>query len=261
MDDFIKNALNSKFSEEISKCLDIKINNNLRLDYERKKKMGKTIFKHLQELDINFNFNKIVENEYFKIGVEAFSKSLADKYGIVPLLIVIGASIAIIGIMAGVDAIKNVYAKKKEEKEKEQKYLKNIMFYKDEEFYCDSLYYGYLPERFRKKYIPTLKWNNKLQKAKSVAIELIIDEDFNDPNFLIINIPGDSLEINEFSHKGDIINYYNGIPENAFSAYFILYMFDKDKLDLESFKKIRNQLQEENKDIESLISSKIIKII
>ena len=259
MDDFIKYALNSKFSEEISKCLDIKINNNLRLDYERKKKMGKTIFKHLQELDINFN--KIVENEYFKMVIDAFGRSLAEKYGIVPLLIVVGASIAIIGIMAGVDAIKNVYAKKKEEKEKEQKYLKNIMFYKDEEFYCDSLYYGYLPERFRKKYIPTLKWNNKLQKAKSVAIELIIDKDFNDPNFLIINIPGDSLEINEFSHKGDIIIYYNGIPENAFSAYFILYMFDKDKLDLESFKKIRNQLQEENKDIESLISSKIIKII
>ena len=41
MDDFIKNALNSKFSEEISKCLDIKINNNLRLDYERKKKWVK----------------------------------------------------------------------------------------------------------------------------------------------------------------------------------------------------------------------------
>ena len=38
MDEFIKNGLNSKFSEEISKCLDIKINNNLQLDYLKKKK-------------------------------------------------------------------------------------------------------------------------------------------------------------------------------------------------------------------------------
>ena len=38
MDDFIKNGLNSKFSEEISKCLDIKINNNLQLDYLKEKK-------------------------------------------------------------------------------------------------------------------------------------------------------------------------------------------------------------------------------
>ena len=45
MDDFIKNGLNSKFSEEISKSLDIKINNNLRLDYLRKKKLAKILLK------------------------------------------------------------------------------------------------------------------------------------------------------------------------------------------------------------------------
>ncbi len=56
-------------------------------------------------------------------------------------------------------------------------------------------------------------------------------------NFLIINIPGDSSEINEFSQKGDIIMNYNGIPENAFSVYFNLYIFDKDKIDLGYFQK------------------------
>ena len=43
MDEFIKNGLNSKFSEEISKCLDIKINNNLQLDYLKKKNKSKFI--------------------------------------------------------------------------------------------------------------------------------------------------------------------------------------------------------------------------
>ena len=135
------------------------------------------------------------------------------------------------------------------------------MFYNDKEFYCDSLYYGYLPQKYRKKYIPTLKWDNKNKKVRSLAIELIIDDEYNKQNFLIINIPIDSSEINEFSQKGDIIINYNGIPENAFSAYFNLYMFDKNKISLEYFQKIKNKLIEGFEDIEGLISYKILKVI
>ena len=135
------------------------------------------------------------------------------------------------------------------------------MFYRDKEFYCDSLYYGYLPEKYRNKYIPTLKWDNKHLKSRSLAIELIIDDEYNKPDFLIINIPGDSSEINEFSQKGNIIINYNGIPENAFSAYFNLYIFDIDKIDLEYFQKIKNKIIEGFENIESLISYKILKVI
>ena len=116
-------------------------------------------------------------------------------------------------------------------------------------------------KNIKKKNIPTLKWNNELQNAKTIAIELIIDEEYDNPNFLIINIPGDSLEINEFSQKGDIIINYKGIPENAFSAYFNLYMFDKDKIDFEYFKNIKNALIDGYRNFESLISCKSIKVI
>ena len=171
-------------------------------------------------------------------------------------LLFIGTVYTLFGVLVGIETVKQI----NEEKE-ETKYLKNIMFYNDREFYCDSLYYGYLPEKFRKKYIPTLKWNNNNKKARSFAIELIIDDEYNKPNFLIINIPVDSSEINESSQNGDIIINYNGIPENAFSAYFNLYTYDKDKIDLEYFQRIKFYIIEGFEDIESLISYKILKVI
>ena len=106
-------------------------------------------------------------------------------------LIFIGAAYAFFGVLVGIETVKQI----NEEKE-ENKFLKNIMFYNDKEFYCDCLYYGYLPQKYRKKYIPTLKWDNKNKKARSLAIELIIDDEYNKQNFLIINIPIDSSEIN-----------------------------------------------------------------
>ena len=266
MDDFIKNGLNSKFSEEISKCLDIKINNNLRLEYLMKKKIYKNIFKRF--MDSN-TLDKIADSKVtrffsqgiFDFGLKFLGNELSPLLGVGPGLIIAGIAFAIAGVLFGIKAINDIYEKKKEDKKKENEYLKKILFYNDDDFYCDNLYYGYLPEKFRKKYIPSLKWNNKLQKAKSIAIELIVDEDYDNPNFLIINIPGDSSEINEFSLKGDIIINYKGIPENAFSAYFGLYMFDKDKIDFEYFKEKKNRLIIGSEYIENLIFYKISKII
>ena len=266
MDDFIKNGLNSKFSEEISKCLDIKINNNLRLDYLRKKKIGKNIIKRILDSDTfdkiaNSKITEFIVNNIFRGGLQILGDSLSRAFGLGAALIVLGVGFSIVGILFGIAKIHDIYIKKKEDKKKENEYLKNILFYNDKDFYCDSLYYGYLPEKYQKKNIPTLKWNNTLQKVGSIAIELIIDEEYDNPNFLIINIPGDSFEINEFSQKGDIIINYNGIPENAFSAYFNLYMFDKDKIDFEYFRKIKNELIDGYGDFGSLISCKSIKVI
>ncbi len=81
-------------------------------------------------------------------------------------------------VLVGIETVKQI----NEEKE-EKIYLKNIMFYNDKEFYCDNLYYGYLPQKYRKKYIPTLKWDNKNKKARSLAIELIIDDEYNKQKF------------------------------------------------------------------------------
>ena len=145
MDDFIKNGLNSKFSEEISKCLDIKINNNLQLDYLKKKKISQNFFNKI----IN---SAIKAKDDLKESIELLNGILAYEEDIKSFLIYIGAALTFFGVYVGVETAKQI----NEEKE-ETKYLKNIMFYNDKEFYCDSLYYGYLPEKYRKKYIPSLK--------------------------------------------------------------------------------------------------------
>ena len=49
-------------------------------------------------------------------------------------------------------------------------------------FYSDSLYFKYIPKKYREFCIPTMKWKNSPLASKSFAIELIVDEDGKNPN-------------------------------------------------------------------------------
>ena len=186
-------------------------------------------------------------------GLLRSSFGLNRKTGEIITSVGLGA-IAGAGLIGGV--IINENHKKKEEKrrEDEEKFLGNS------NFYCSSFCYGYLPQKYRKSIIPTLKWIND-SKCRSCAIELIIDGNYDEPAFLIINIDSSILEINEFYQKGDIIIKYKGIPENAFSAYFALYMFSKPNISKNEFFKTKNLLKDGLYDSTDLISYKILEII
>ena len=113
-------------------------------------------------------------------------------------------------------------------------------------FYSDSLYFKYVPKKYREYAIPTLKWRDPPLESKSFAIELIVNENGNDPNWVVINIPAKpkEMEINELSKEGETMVKYRGIPENAFSGCFFLYVFDIKKIDYKEFiamKKGRNK--------------------
>ena len=127
-------------------------------------------------------------------------------------------------------------------------------------FYSDSLYYQYIPRKYREYAIPTLKWENVPINAKSYAIELIINEDGKNPSWQVINIPPKVLEYNEFSNEGEIIEKYKGIPENMFTGCFILYVFDIKTVDKNDFKAMKNGLKEGQKLSKHLIEYKILSI-
>ena len=138
------------------------------------------------------------------------------------------------------------------------KISKNINKEKELIFYSDSLYYQYVPKKYREYVIPTLKWDNVPYNAKSYAIELIINEDGQNPNLLVINIPPKSREYNELSKDGEIIISYKGIPENAFNGCFIFYVFDLEKIDIKEFLAMKNGLIEGEKLRKHLIKFKIL---
>ena len=131
---------------------------------------------------------------------------------------------------------------------------------KDEKliFYSDSLYYHYIPKKYREYAIPTLKWKNVPAKAKSYAIELIVNENGSDPSWLVINIPPLAREFNEESKEGDLIINYKGIPENAFCGCFILYVFDIKNIDIKDFLNMKNGLVSGKKLSRHLIDYKIL---
>ena len=113
-------------------------------------------------------------------------------------------------------------------------------------FYSDSLYFKYIPKKYREFCIPTMKWKNSPLASKSFAIELIVDEDGQNPNWLVINIPAKpkEMEINELSEEGETIIKYKGIPENAFSGCFFLYAFDIKSINYNEFKMMKEGLKE-----------------
>ena len=125
-------------------------------------------------------------------------------------------------------------------------------------FYSDSFYYQYIPKKYREYTIPTLKWENPSIKAKSFAIELIVNEDGKNPSWLVINIPGDKREFNEDSNDGELIINYKGVPENAFYACFILYVFDVKNIDIKEFLAMKNGEKGGKKLSKRLIEYKIL---
>ena len=128
-------------------------------------------------------------------------------------------------------------------------------------FYSESLYCKYVPKKYRDYAIPSIKWKDPPLKSKSYAIELIIDEDGKKPNWLVINIPANILEYNELSNEGKTIIKYSGIPENAFSGCFFLYVFDIKYINYEDFKKMKEGLEEGEILRSHLIDTKILVII
>ena len=56
-------------------------------------------------------------------------------------------------------------------------------------FYSDSLYFKYVPKKYREYAIPTLKWRDPPLESKSFVIELIVNENGKKPAWVIINIP------------------------------------------------------------------------
>ena len=127
-------------------------------------------------------------------------------------------------------------------------------------FYSDSLYFKYVPRKFREYAIPIMKWKNPPIETKSFAIELIINEDGKNPSWLVINIPAKpkEMEFNEFSKEGETIIKYSGIPENTFSGTFFLYAFNIKIIKEKDFRNMKDGLIEGEKLRKHLIDYKML---
>ena len=127
-------------------------------------------------------------------------------------------------------------------------------------FYSDSLYFKYVPKKYREYAIPTLKWRDPPLESKSFAIELIVNEDGKRPAWVIINIPAKpkEMEINEMSKEGETVVKYSGIPENAFSGCFFLYVFDIKEINYKQFVSMKNGLDSGEELRKHLIDYKML---
>ena len=166
--------------------------------------------------------------------------------------IVAGPGAVIIGGLAGIlfGFIGATITNKINEKEEKRELI----------FYSDSLYFKYVPHKFRELAIPTMKWKNAPIETKSFAIELIVNEDGKNPSWLVINIPAKpkEMEYNEMSKEGETIIKYKGIPENAFSGTFFLYAFNKKTISFEDFRNMKDGLNEGEELRKHLIDYKML---
>ena len=127
-------------------------------------------------------------------------------------------------------------------------------------FYSNSFYYNYVPYKYREYSIPTMKWKDAPKDSKSFAIELIINDDFKNPSWLVINIPAkeNEMEINEISNEGETVIEYRGIPENAFSITFFLYVFNIEIIEYQDFQNMKNGLNKDKDLMKNLIDYKML---
>lgn len=162
------------------------------------------------------------------ISISSLGQSLAMKLAL-SLGFVTGPGAIIIGGLVGIGV--GYISSKITNKINENEIKRDLIFY------SDSLYFKYVPKKYREYAIPTLKWENPPLASKSFVIELIIDENGKDPYWVVINIPAKrkEMEINELSHEGETIVKYRGLPENAFSGTFCLYAFNITKINYEEF--------------------------
>ena len=119
------------------------------------------------------------------------------------------------------------------------RYLRNKYINKNETrneltFFSDSLYYQYIPTKFREYCIPTLYWKGTSENAKSFAIELVED---GYRKWLIINIKKwiRKLSNDNYLDVGETIVNYKGISRNPYKVTFILYELKKDNLKAEDW--------------------------
>ena len=107
------------------------------------------------------------------------------------------------------------------------KYLKALSFK------SNSLYWKYIPEKYRNsKIFPSFSWDNINSETNSFMIELI-EDDIN-KKWPVINIPKETRKIIENEEIiGDTTIEYKGISDNASCALFILYEIKKEKITLE----------------------------
>ena len=94
--------------------------------------------------------------------------------------------------------------------------------------FSDSLYYQYIPRKFREYCIPTLYWKGTSKKCKSFAIELIED---GYRKWLVINIKKwiRRIDNDNYLDIGNHIVTYKGISENPHKITFILYELKKEE--------------------------------
>ena len=130
------------------------------------------------------------------------------------VVVAIGAIGLGIGVGIAISKLKKYYINKNEKRE-------NLTFF------SDSLYYQYIPKKFREYCIPTLSWKGVSKDAKSFAIELVED---GYRKWLIINIKKWIRKISNDNYLdvGETIVNYKGISKNPYRVTFILYELKKE---------------------------------
>ena len=267
IDIFIQKAFNSNFSKELSKCLNVKLNQNLIHEYKKifpLKKAGLIMTILNKSVDnINPGIKKfgleVIREAAFRYLIYTGGVLLSNRFGLNnktgEFLTIVG-----LGAIVGAGVLGSKIIEKMDEKKEEKRREDEKKFLGNSNFYCTSFCYGYLPQKYRKSKIPSIKWKNN-PKCKCCSIELIIDDNYDDPAFLIINVDSGILEINEFCQKGEVVIKYKGIPENAFSAYFALYMFSTSNITINEFFNTKYLLKDGFEDVNNLISYQVLEII
>ena len=101
-------------------------------------------------------------------------------------------------------------------------------------FFSDSLYYQYIPKKFREYFILTLYWKGVSKKAKSFAIELV---EVVYRKWLIINIKNglEKISNDNYLDVGETIIVNKGISRNPYKVTFILYELKKENFKAEDW--------------------------
>ena len=117
--------------------------------------------------------------------------------------------------------------------------------------FSDSLYYQYIPTKFREYCIPTLVWKGVSNDAKSFAIEMVED---GVRKWLVINIKKwiRKLSIENYFDVGEIIVEYKGISKHPYKVTFILYELNVEKLTDEDWGEIKECKNNNNNEKEKI---------
>ena len=242
---FLTKAINSKYSKEMEKCFDTLINKRLVI-ITSKNSFTKKLLKYCAKKLIEIGIDNIFDYLGNKVSLAIISYFCFQS---IPAFIISNLSMIVFGY------IKTKIIKKFQPKEKSL------------EFKCISLFNGYLPEKCKKELFPEFIWYISGYNEKSFAIELIVDDNIENPSWLILGIPSSINEIlnYDFDNKNKLetltIVKYKGIPDNSFSAYILLYVLDKENISLDEFKDMKKDIYENKKKPKFLLDSRLISLI